>query len=87
MCSIRIVVGRIGIHTTENGTFYGFVERGRQLALEAQVPPYVIFHDATLREMARARPTSLDELGEIGGVGARKLDAYGEYFLDVILRH
>lgn len=62
-------------------------ELRRQLALEAQVPPYVIFHDATLREMARDRPTSLDELGEIGGVGARKLDAYGEYFLDVILRH
>ncbi|MCL4673573.1 MAG: DNA helicase RecQ [Sphingomonadaceae bacterium] len=62
-------------------------ELRRQLALEAQVPPYVIFHDATLREMARARPSSLDELGEIGGVGARKLDAYGEYFLDVILRH
>ena len=62
-------------------------ELRRELALEAQVPPYVIFHDATLREMARARPSSLDELGEIGGVGARKLDAYGEYFLDVILRH
>ena len=62
-------------------------ELRRQLALEAQVPPYVIFHDATLREMARARPTSLDELGEISGIGARKLDAYGEYFLDVILRH
>ncbi|MDE2435236.1 MAG: DNA helicase RecQ [Sphingomonadales bacterium] len=56
----------------------------RDLALEAGVPPYVIFHDSTLREMAAARPASLSALGEIGGVGARKLDAYGEAFLKVI---
>ena len=61
--------------------------RRRELAAEAQVPPYVIFHDATLREMAAARPTSLTELGEISGVGARKLEAYGEPFLAVIRQH
>ena len=59
----------------------------RDLAAEAQVPPYVIFHDATLREMAAARPASLSELGEISGVGARKLEAYGEAFLAVIRQH
>jgi ATP-dependent DNA helicase RecQ len=62
-------------------------ELRRELALEAQLPPYVIFHDATLREMAAIRPTSLAELGRIGGVGAKKLDAYGEQFLSVIRRH
>jgi ATP-dependent DNA helicase RecQ len=41
------------------------------------VPAYVIFHDATLREIARARPASLDALRGISGVGARKLEAYG----------
>ena len=41
------------------------------------VPPYVIFHDATLREIAAARPSSLDELGSIKGVGASKLQRYG----------
>jgi ATP-dependent DNA helicase RecQ len=56
----------------------------RELAAEAQVPPYVIFHDAVLREMAAARPGSLAELGEISGVGARKLEAYGDAFLSVI---
>lgn len=56
----------------------------RDLAQEAGVPPYVVFHDATLREMAAARPSSLAELGEIGGVGARKLEAYGEAFLGVL---
>jgi ATP-dependent DNA helicase RecQ len=59
----------------------------RELAAEAQVPPYVIFHDATLREMAAARPVSLAELGEIPGVGARKLEAYGDAFLAAIRRH
>ncbi|WP_395392126.1 DNA helicase RecQ [Novosphingobium sp. BL-8A] len=59
----------------------------RDLAQQAGVPPYVIFHDATLREMANARPASLAEMGEIGGVGARKLEAYGEEFLAVIRQH
>lgn len=56
----------------------------RELAQEAGVPPYVIFHDATLREMATTRPASLAALGEVGGVGARKLEAYGAAFLAVI---
>jgi ATP-dependent DNA helicase RecQ len=56
----------------------------RDLAAEAGLPPYVIFHDSTLREMAVARPASLAALGEIGGVGTRKLEAYGEAFLGVI---
>ncbi|WP_293881689.1 DNA helicase RecQ [Sphingomonas sp.] len=58
--------------------------RRRELAVEAQMPPYVIFHDSTLREMASVRPTTLGELGRLGGVGTRKLDAYGEAFLQVI---
>ncbi|QSR17112.1 DNA helicase RecQ [Novosphingobium sp. KA1] len=59
----------------------------RDLAQQAGVPPYVIFHDATLREMANARPATLTEMGEIGGVGTRKLEAYGEEFLAVIRQH
>jgi ATP-dependent DNA helicase RecQ len=57
----------------------------RALAEEAGVPPYVIFHDATLRDMASARPATLDAMGRISGVGARKLEAYGAAFLTVIL--
>jgi len=56
----------------------------RDLAVEGKVPPYVIFHDATLRAMAAARPTSRAELGAIEGVGAKKLDAYGDAFLKAI---
>lgn len=60
--------------------------RRRELALDAGVPPYVIFHDSTLREMAQSKPGSLTALGQITGVGARKLEAYGDAFLSV-LRH
>ena len=51
------------------------------------MPPYVIFHDATLREMAAVRPQTLAQLGEITGVGRRKLEAYGEAFLAAIRQH
>lgn len=56
----------------------------RDLASEAGVPPYVIFHDSVLRDMAGLKPQSLGALGEIPGIGARKLDAYGAAFLAVI---
>ncbi|MBW7852547.1 MAG: DNA helicase RecQ [Rhodospirillales bacterium] len=63
-------------------------ERLRALRLElakAQgVPPYVIFHDATLVEMARRRPRSLPELGRLPGVGEAKLGRYGAAFLSAM---
>jgi ATP-dependent DNA helicase RecQ len=59
----------------------------RELASEAQLPPYVIFHDAVLREIAATRPASLADLGKVSGVGARKLEAYGEAFLSVVRAH
>jgi len=48
------------------------------------VPPYVIFHDATLREMARLRPTSMAALLAVRGVGARKAEDLGPAFIDAI---
>jgi len=59
----------------------------KELAEEAQVPPYVIFHDSTLREMAANRPATLAQLAQLPGVGAKKLEAYGERFLMEIARH
>jgi ATP-dependent DNA helicase RecQ len=59
----------------------------REIAKEQGVPPYVVFHDATLREMAAFRPRSLHALGQISGIGARKLDAYGDAFLAAIRAH
>ncbi|MFI7099856.1 DNA helicase RecQ [Streptomyces sp. NPDC050161] len=57
--------------------------RGRT-AKEQGVPAYVIFHDATLREIALARPTTTAELGTINGVGENKLAKYGQAILDVL---
>jgi ATP-dependent DNA helicase RecQ len=51
------------------------------------VPPYVIFHDATLREMARLRPTTLGGFLEVKGVGTRKADDLGELFIAAIRSH
>lgn len=56
----------------------------RKLAEEHSVPPYVIFPDATLLEMLRSQPGSLSEMAEVSGVGARKLERYGQAFLQVL---
>jgi ATP-dependent DNA helicase RecQ len=58
----------------------------RQIADREGVPAYVIFHDATLREMAALRPVTSVQLLEVGGVGERKLEKYGEEFLAAIER-
>jgi ATP-dependent DNA helicase RecQ len=55
-----------------------------QIARARGVPPYVIFHDTTLREMARIRPKTIDELHGIRGIGARKAEDLGETFLAAI---
>jgi ATP-dependent DNA helicase RecQ len=66
-------------------------ERLRTVRLETArargVPPYVIFHDATLRDMARLRPTTVDALLAVRGVGARKAEDLGNVFLSAIRAH
>ena len=69
---------------TDDPLFEALRARRRDLAKEQGVPPYVIFHDSVLREMAEARPRDAWALGRITGVGQRKLDAYGDAFLQVI---
>ena len=59
-------------------------EARRKLAAEAGVPPYVIFHDSTLREIAARKPANLNELGKVQGVGAVKLERYGEAMLEAL---
>ncbi|WP_167137847.1 DNA helicase RecQ [Diaminobutyricimonas sp. TR449] len=54
------------------------------VAREQGVPAYVVFGDATLRGIAVTRPTSLDELGTISGVGAKKLETYGDAVLGIV---
>ena len=56
----------------------------RALAEAAKVPAYVIFPDRTLAEMAEVRPSNLDDMARVNGVGAKKLANYGDAFLEVI---
>ena len=55
-----------------------------KISTEAKVPPYVVFADKALAEMARQKPTNLDEFARISGVGRMKLERYGSLFLAVI---
>jgi len=61
--------------------FEALREARRALAAEAGVPPYVIFHDSTLREIAEMKPRDLNELARVQGVGAVKLQRYGAAML------
>jgi ATP-dependent DNA helicase RecQ len=68
----------------EERLFHALRQRRLELAREQGIPPYVIFHDSTLIEIARARPADLAALARLRGVGAAKLERYGAAFLAVI---
>ena len=59
----------------------------RRIAAEHGVPPYVVFHDKTLIQLAELRPRSLEEMLDISGIGQAKLERYGDRFLEVIRGH
>jgi ATP-dependent DNA helicase RecQ len=59
----------------------------RRIAVELRVPPFVVFNDVTLRELVRLRPKTPAQMRSIPGIGDRKLVAFGERFLTLILKH
>jgi superfamily II DNA helicase RecQ len=59
----------------------------KKLAAQRGAPPYVIFHDAALREMCRALPADLTALAAIKGVGKVRLDKYGMLFIEAVKAH
>lgn len=69
---------------SRDGLFEALRELRRTLAAEEHVPPFVIFSDATLEAMARERPETMKAMGAVHGVGAFKLQKYGERFLEII---
>jgi ATP-dependent DNA helicase RecQ len=73
-----------GVHNDEDPLFLSLRAWRRETANEKGVPAYVILHDATLREIAARRPATLADLGEISGLGTKKLEAYGEAVLAVV---
>ena len=71
--------------TTEHSDLFDVLREVRlKIARQRGVPPYVIFHDTTLREMAERRPSTFDDLHDIYGVGAKKAADFGDAFLDAI---
>lgn len=74
----------VEIAAEDQGLWHALRACRKQLAETLGVPPYVIFHDATLREMLERRPLSARELLMINGVGDSKLERFGEDFLAVI---
>jgi len=73
-----------GIEAEDQGLWNALRSCRKRLAEEQGVPPYVIFHDATLREMLEFRPLTAEQLRSITGVGESKLKRFGEEFLAVI---
>jgi ATP-dependent DNA helicase RecQ len=67
--------------------FEALREKRMEIARTQNVPPYVIFHDRTLIELAATRPASRSEMAHVPGVGDAKLERYGPTFLAVIARH
>ena len=80
----RVASGSLGIEAYEQSTWDALRALRTQLAKQQGVPPYVVFHDATLLAMLRAMPANEDELATISGVGEAKLKRYGRDFLAVI---
>ena len=62
-------------------------KKRKELADQANLPPYTIFHDRTLREMAGYYPQTRESLSVIYGIGTRKLEKYADAFLDIIQEH
>jgi ATP-dependent DNA helicase RecQ len=69
-----------------HGLFEALRDWRRKEAARQSVPPYVIFHDRTLAEIAQTRPTTLPALARVGGVGQGKLERYGEVVLALVAR-
>ena len=67
--------------------FQALRQKRTEIARAQNVPPYVIFHDKTLIELAAVRPASRAEMADVPGVGEAKLDRYGPAFLAVIAEH
>jgi ATP-dependent DNA helicase RecQ len=80
----KTAAATVALPDVDKALFEALRETRMQLAKDQGVPPYVIFHDKTLLEMAARRPTTLDGLGQVSGVGTAKLERYGEAFLAVI---
>ena len=83
----KVKAAAVEFHNDTDQYLYTALKAVRmELAKAQNVPPYVIFHDKTLREFAARKPTSLAQMTNINGVGDVKMQRYGQIFLDAINR-
>jgi ATP-dependent DNA helicase RecQ len=78
---------RANLEVVDQPLFEALRALRKSLADENSVPPFVIFHDKTLREMVAEQPHDLAGMAQINGVGEQKLNRFGEAFLSVIATH
>ena len=76
-----------GVSEQDSALWDALRECRKTLADEHGIPPYMVFHDATLMEIMETHPRNLDQLLSISGIGESKLDKFGEAFLKVINEH
>jgi ATP-dependent DNA helicase RecQ len=80
----RSAASPLALDDTQTASYAALKAWRGEVAREHNLPAYIVFHDATLAEMARRQPQTLDELAGIAGIGSRKLAAYGEQLLRVL---
>jgi len=76
--------GSVLLRDIDEPLFEALRKKRLAIAQKESVPPYVIFHDKTLIDMARLRPLSLSDMALIAGIGDKKLNKFGQLFIDVI---
>ncbi|WP_277302255.1 DNA helicase RecQ [Veillonella caviae] len=81
-------ISRSEVSRSGSGGLFEYLRQHRKrLAAEAGIPPYIVFPDTVLIDLANVRPTTLGEFGNIKGVGEAKLKKYGPTFLEAIARY
>jgi len=76
-----------GLDAVQSSLFEQLRQYRLEISRQLEVPPYTIFHDSTLVEMSQLRPQTINQMSSISGVGQKKLEKWGNGFLEVITSH
>jgi ATP-dependent DNA helicase RecQ len=84
---VRALVDSAISNDADQNLFTALKVKRMELAKAQNVPPYIIFHDKTLTELAVKKPDTADSMSQISGIGQKKIELYGYQFLSVIEKH